>query len=132
MAAAIPLISTGISALGSLFGAKESSNANTDAAHLQDDASKRSLNFLKQQYADVSGRLKPYVDAGTTASQSAQQLLGQSPYLAALRPQQAQTPMVTLRAPDGSTKQFANTDPRIALALNKGATRLDAPPQGAV
>jgi hypothetical protein len=133
----IDLIGGGIGGVFNYLGAKKQADAIKEASAQQAQSTQQALDFTKQQYADVSGRLKPYVDAGSTATQAASKLLGASPYLAALRPPaQFQTPtgpstgkLITLRAPDGTTKQFAEGDPIIAQAQAKGAQIVGAAPQ---
>jgi hypothetical protein len=123
-------IAGGVSGVFNYLGAKKQANAIEDASKLQAEGTQRALDFTKQQYADVTGRLKPYVDAGSTASSAASRLLQSSPYAAAIRPQ----PSITLRAPDGSTKQFVAGDPMIARAQQAGAvvvTGGGAPPVAA-
>ena len=127
----LDLIGGGIGGVFNYLGAKKQADAIKQASAQQAQSTQQALDFTKQQYADVTGRLKPYVDSGATANQTAMQLLQRSPYAAALRPAQAFDPqqangpttgqLVTLRAPDGSTKQFAAGDPIIAQATAKGA-----------
>jgi hypothetical protein len=120
MPAVIPLIVAGVSAASAAAAAKTQANAIKSGAAIQGNSTQQAIDFTKQHYADVTGRLKPYVDAGSTASETASRLLQSSPYAAAIRPPAA-PPMVTLRAPDGSTKQFATGDPLIAKAQAAGA-----------
>lgn len=135
------IIAGGVGGVFNYLGAKKQADAIKQASAQQADATQKALDFTKQQYADVTGRLAPYVASGQSANQAASQLLGASPYLAALRPKaQFQTPtgpstgqLVTLRAPDGTTKQFAANDPMLAKAQAAGAQVVSggAPPQGA-
>lgn len=71
-----PVLGSSINAAGQLIGAKLSSDANTEAAQIQADSLQKALDFEKQRYSDVQGRLAPYVAAGTTASDRITQLLG--------------------------------------------------------
>lgn len=134
------LVGGGIGGVFNYLGAKKQASAMEDAAKLQAEGTQKALDFTKQAYGDTTARLKPYNDAGASASGFAAKLLGASPYVAAFRPQQQfQAPpagapatgqLVTVRAPDGSTKQFPAGDPMIALAQQKGAQIVGAPQQG--
>lgn len=123
-----PVLTGVVPAVGSLVGASIQSNANTDAAKIQADSVQKALDFEKQQYADLTGRLAPYVAAGTTSTDRMSQLLGlparpqttatapptRGPSVAnyggpspAAAPAQAPTApaMITIQAPNGQTKQ---------------------------
>lgn len=122
----LDIVGGGIGGVFNYLGAKKQANAIKDAASTQAQSTREALDFTKGAYNDLQGRLSPYRSAGTTATNAMTALLGTSPYLAAARPPTATPPtappaMVTLRAPDGSTKQFASTDPLVAKARAAGA-----------
>lgn len=125
---AADIIGGGIGGVFNYLGAKKQANAIEDASKLQDKFSNRALDYTIGEKNALTERLRPYVEGGTTASQTAAKLLAASPYVTARPPVAA--PMITLRAPDGSTKQFASGDPMVALAQQKGATVVDAPQMG--
>lgn len=127
----LDLISGGVGGVFNYLGAKKQADAIQDASKLQAQSTQQALDFTKQQYGDLTGRLAPYVSAGTTASDTMSRLLASSPYAAAARPP-APVPVV-LRAPDGSTKQFSQNDPMIAKAQAAGAQVVSggAPPVAA-
>lgn len=121
----LSLATGGISGIFNFLGAKKQADAIDAAAKLQAQSTADALNFTKQQYGDLQGRLAPYRDSGTTATQTMTKLLAASPYVAARAaapaPTGAPAQMVTLRAPDGTTKQFQPGDPMIARATAAGA-----------
>ena len=144
-AVAIPLIMAGASSAASVAAAKMQSSAVKDAASLQAEAAQQQLEFLKGQKAAQTLAAQPYLALGQMAT-------GQLPGLAARGPMggppapfmsqpMAQQPrpmslsqmnapspstgaMVTLQAPDGSTRNFAPNDPNLAKALSMGAVRV--------
>lgn len=139
------IIAGGVGGVFDYLGAKKQADAIKQASAQQADSTQKALDFTKQQYYDLTGRLSPYVQSGQTANNYASALLGNSPYLKAVRgtaPASApvsvgagQTPaaaaaspgaMVTLRAPDGSTRQFAANDPIVAKAQAAGAQMVTA------
>lgn len=128
-------IGLGIAAATTATGAYVASKASNNATAATSAATGAALDFSKQQYADLQARLAPYNAAGQTASQRMSALLAQSPYARQAAPPAAAAPpqqpgpaapppgaqVVTLRAPDGSTKQFQQGDPAIAQATAAGA-----------
>lgn len=101
------IIGGAIGGLGSIMGGKAQADAAKEAARLQSQSAREALDFTKGQYGDLQTRLKPYIESGQTANQTMAALLARSPYAQAVRGQvpALQGPLVTLRAPDGSTKQ---------------------------
>ncbi len=110
---------------GQLAGTAIAANASSSAADKQAAGVQAALDFEKQQYADITGRLAPYVAAGTSSTDRMAQLLGlparsattatapptrgpavgNAPPPAPAQPTAAPTGgMVTLQAPDGTTK----------------------------
>lgn len=112
---------------GNLVGGVLQNNANKDAAKIQAASLKEALDFEKQRYADITGRLKPFLDAGETATQRMERLMGGTvpprppvhtpppPTEAPVPVASAQTPPVAAAAPAsgtpptvGMTKTFPN------------------------
>lgn len=122
-----PVLTGVVPAVGSLVGASIQSNANTDAEKIRAEGVQKALDFEKQQYADLTGRLAPYVAAGTTSTDRMAQLLGLparpqttatapptrgpavanygGPAPAAPASAPAAQPLITIQAPNGQTKQ---------------------------
>jgi len=71
-----PVLGTVVPTVGGLIGATIQSNAATDAEAKRQEGIKAALDFEKQQYADLNGRLQPYIQAGTTSTDRMSQLLG--------------------------------------------------------
>ncbi len=114
-----------IGVAGNLAGTAIAANTSSSAADKQAAGVQAALDFEKQQYADLTGRLAPYVAAGTSSTDRMAQLLGlparaattatapptRGPALGNAPPPAPAQPaapasggMVTLQAPDGSTK----------------------------
>lgn len=140
-----PLIGVGSNVAGNLIGAKMQADSSKDAAAIQAQSVKDALDFEKNQYADLTGRLAPYVAAGTAASDRQNQLLGNAPRPGTSATSQptygppvanystqpvartaapATEQQVTLQAPDGSTKQVPQS--QAAYYISKGAKQVAA------
>lgn len=138
-----PVLQGVVPTVGSLIGATIAAGASKDASAANAESIKEALDFEKQQYSDLTGRLAPYVSAGTASSDRMSQLLGlpaRSGTTATAPPTRGPAvnnyggpspaaplsgaggitsvvggspapgtttggPMVTLQAPDGTTKQ---------------------------
>jgi len=145
-----PVLGTVVPTVGGLIGATIQSNASKDAAALQAEGIQKALDFEKQQYADLTGRLAPYVSAGGASTDRMSQLLGlparadttatgtpaRGPAVAnysapnVAGPQQQTTqplarsaePTVMLQAPDGSTRAVPQS--QVAAYVSKGAKQI--------
>lgn len=147
-----PALSIGVPVAGQLISAGMQASASKDAAELQAKAFQDALDFEKAQYADLTKRLDPYIAAGGASSDRMAQLLGLPPRAGttatapptrgpALEAAPASAPnrfgvaaaggtptsgatMVTLTAPDGTTKQVPESQAEFFIA--KGAKRMAA------
>lgn len=135
------LVSSGIGAGFQYAGSKKQAQATEDA-----------LNFVKSQKAKQEAAAQPYQNLGGMAVGQLPGIAARppagsapAPYMTqpgaqTPRPMQAAPmnamgapaaatgaqagPMVTLKAPDGSTRQFAQGDPKIQQALGMGAVQV--------
>lgn len=108
-------INTGLDLLNAYLGSK----AAKDAAQAQIDAANKALDFEKQRYGDAQNNFRPYIEHGQQANTAFADAMmpanGQAPTAANLGPQfmapfqqNAQNNgqrMVTMRAPNGETRQ---------------------------
>lgn len=62
--------------VGNIVGANIQSTGIKEAAEIQAKSTKEALDFEKAQYADLVGRLTPYIASGTTSTDRMSQLLG--------------------------------------------------------
>ncbi len=69
-------LAPGIGVAGNIIGTAIAANAQSSAADKQAAGVQAALDFEKQQYADLTGRLAPYVAAGTSSTDRMTQLLG--------------------------------------------------------
>jgi len=130
-ALAAALIGAGSSAVAGKIGA----NASRDAAATSAQSSQDALNFLKQQKASQEAAAQPYLDLGSFAvrnlpgavrptpmmpaspySPRPMTQFGQGPTL--MTPAQSGPSMVTIKAPDGSTRQVPAN--QAAFYVNRG------------
>jgi hypothetical protein len=98
------IIGGAIGGLGSFASGKAQADAMTHAADLQATANTNALNFAKQRYGQLQQNEAPYMAGGTAAAGGIGDVLKR----AAVRSGYSYAPppqMVTLKAPDGSTKQ---------------------------
>lgn len=147
-AVAVPLITAGIGGATSAFGAHEQANASENAAALQAQGIQQALDFTKAQKAKQEAAANPYLSLGGMAVGQLPQIAARAPmggppapYGAPQQPMAMQPStlggmaggmpqppqgggMITLRGPDGSTRQFAATDPRAQQAMQMGAVRV--------
>lgn len=134
------VMGAGISAGASIYGAKKQGSANDKAIAAQTAATDKALAFEKEKLAGLNTRMAPYVQAGAGATRRMSDLLHLSPngvtaqqgapgatrsmasYAGPTAPAGGGAP-VTLRSPDGATRQF--TDPAmIDHYLKLGAQRV--------
>lgn len=111
-----PLFGGGISTIGQLVAGHQANTAATDAAKIQADAAQKALDFERQSYGDIVGRLSPYMNSGASATDRMNNVLGldASNYTAGIRngapvssaamPPQSAGQTITLRSPSGSVK----------------------------
>ncbi len=145
----LSLITAPISGAFGLAGSKAQADASKEAARLQAQGVQEGLDFLKGKQAKQETAAQPYLNLGGMAVGRLPQLAASGPSYGAPMPYQtqprAQMPMaaqpmgamaqpaaqpqgggqvVTLRAPDGTTRQFPSGDPRIQQALGLGASQV--------
>lgn len=125
-----PILSSIVPTAGTIIGSALQAKAAKDASATQAQGLQAALDFEKQQYGDLTGRLAPFIAAGTSSTDRMSQLLGlparpgttatapptRGPAVGAPPPPApvppnsgappAQAPPVTLRAPDGTVRQF--------------------------
>lgn len=128
-----PILGTVVPVAGNLIGATIASNANTEAARIQAESAQKALDFEKQQYADLTGRLTPYFTAGGASTDRMAQLLG-LPARAGTTATAPPTygPPVNSYAPPSATSQPApaTNAPASSPAASSGATVLLQAPDG--
>lgn len=119
------VIAAGIGAAAQVIGAVTQNRSNNSAARMEQESADEALNFERDrfkydraQYANYQQRLSPYANAGTRAvgqlSQSTSQPL---PTVT-----NGNGPMVTLRSPDGTTREVPAT--QADFYLSRGAQRV--------
>ncbi len=127
----LSIAGAGIGGAFNYAGAKKQADAIKSASELQANSTKQALDFTKQQYADLQGRLAPYVASGKNANGIMNGLVTASPYAKALRqpgmPLAPAAPapagqMVTLKAPDGTVKAVPSEQAQHYIQL--GATQV--------
>jgi hypothetical protein len=113
------IIGGAIGGLGSIAGGKAQADAQRYAADLQSKANDKALGFAQQRYAQLGANEAPYQRAGVGATGGIGDLLNRAAvakgYGAPMAPQ-----MVTLSAPDGTTKQVPQDQAQHYIQL--GAT----------
>lgn len=141
-----PALEYAVPVAGQLYGTKMAADAQKDAAKLQAEGLEKALDFEKQQYADLTTRLDPWVQSGTSSTDRMSQLLGlparanttatapptRGPAVrdyGAIAPEQprqqmtaAPEQMVKLQAPDGSVMDRPASE--LQHWLDKGARRV--------
>lgn len=115
------IIGGAIGGLGQVFSGKAQADATKEAAQLQSQSNTQALNFAKDRYRQLGINEAPYQQAGVGATAGIGNLLNRAAVSKGYAPTMP-PPLVTLKSPDGITKQVPQD--QVPHYLQLGATQV--------